>query len=107
MHRPLELTLHQLRQYRHGIGDGRLYGHTILPRRFTQYVVGHQITMAGVTDADTQTHKVIGTQTLGNTAKAVVATVTTPAFKSCTTGRQIQFVMDYQNLCRGNLIKPR
>lgn len=105
MHGPPNLATEQFRHHRHG-GDDCLFDRSaIFLRGLTQHIIGNQIAVTGVTNADTQSHKIAATQTLHDAVQAIVAAVTASLLEPYRTGRQIQFIMHHQNLLRRDFVK--
>lgn len=107
VHRPFQLTAENFGHHGHGVGQARFDGLAILLRGLGQYIIGNQIPVPGMADPDTQSGEIAAAQALGDTAQAVVAAVAASLFEPHRARRQIQFVMDNQDLAQRKLVKTR
>ena len=67
-----------------------------------KHIVDHLVPMTGMADADAQPQEIVATQMRDQIAQTVVAAVATALFETRRTRRQIQLIMDDQNLATRN-----
>gem|GEM_PF-2966775 len=107
IHGPLKLTFNHIRHHVQRITNSVIYLTTILFRGFSQHVVNNLIPVPGMTDAHSHTIEILAAQMADQITQTIMATMTTALFQPDGTRRQIQLIVNNQNLLQRNFKKPR
>jgi hypothetical protein len=107
VHGKLELPFQHVRYYAQRPIKGVIYFTTIVFRRFSKHIVHDLILVSRMTDAHAQAVEILTTQMSDQVAQAVVTAMTTAPLQLDGTGRQIEFIVNNQDLLQWDSKKTR